>query len=197
MVKKTTMNNLLKGQTALVTGGSEGIGQAIAVALGSVGVRVAINYHSHEQGANDTLAQIQKSGGDGFIIRADVGSEVDVLAMYAEVYKQFTDLDILISNAGIQKDSAFADMTLADWELVINTNLTGSFLCAREAVKGFIKKGVVPGRSAAAGKILFISSVHNIIPWAGHANYTTSKGGETMLMKTMAQDAGSTKDKGE
>jgi glucose 1-dehydrogenase len=178
----------LQGQTAIVTGASSGIGQAIAIALGGAGARVAINYHSDEAGANATLSQIKENGGDGFIMKADVASENDVLDMFAETYKRYETVDILVNNAGIQKDSKFTDMSLKDWQLVIGTNLTGQFLCAREAAKEFCKRGVVAGRSLASGKIIFISSVHNIIPWAGHANYCASKGGETMLMKTIAQE---------
>ena len=181
-------NAKLSKQTVLVTGASSGIGQAIAIAMGNAGANVVINYHSDENGANKTLDIIQKGGGEGLVIKADVSRENEVLAMFANSIKYFGTIDILINNAGIQKDSKFMEMSLQDWQEVIDTNLTGQFLCAREATKEFCKRGVVADRSAAAGKVIFISSVHNVIPWAGHANYTTSKGGETMLMKTMAQE---------
>jgi len=178
----------LFGQIALVTGASGGIGQAIAIAMGKAGASVAINYHTDEVGAKATLAEIQQAGGEGIVIKADVAKEADVLSMFGEVYSKFKTIDILVNNAGIQKDSKFIEMSLQDWQLIIDTNLTGQFLCAREAAKEFCKRGVVAGSSVAAGKIIFISSVHNIVPWAGHANYCAAKGGETMLMKTMAQE---------
>ncbi len=184
---KTTEQHL-KGQVALVTGASGGIGQAIAMQMAAAGARVVINYHSNDKGAQKTLSQIEKAGGSGLIIKADVAKEGEVTGMYAEIATKYKTIDILVNNAGIQQDNSIAAMTLAEWQAVINTNLTGSFLCAREAVKMFQKQGVAPRRSKSAGKIIFISSVHNVIPWAGHANYTASKGGETMLMKTLAQE---------
>lgn len=177
----------LKNQTVLVTGASSGIGQAIAIAMGRHGANVVINYHSDEQGANYTLDEIHKAGGEGLIVQADVSHEDDVLKMFDATFKYFKTIDILINNAGIQKDSTITEMTLQQWQEVINTNLTGQFLCSREAAKFFCKRGTNQ-YSVAAGKIIFISSVHNIIPWAGHANYTASKGAETMLMKTLAQE---------
>jgi glucose 1-dehydrogenase len=182
------VNNNLSKQTVLVTGASSGIGRAIAIAMAKAGANVVINYHSDDAGAAETLDVIEKGGGTGLIINADVSKEVEVLTMFDFAIKNFGTIDILINNAGIQKDSKFIEMSLADWQEVMDTNLTGQFLCAREAAKEFCKRGVVAERSTAAGKVIFISSVHNIVPWAGHANYTTSKGGEAMLMKTMAQE---------
>ncbi len=182
------MSTNLSKQTVLVTGASSGIGQAIAIAMGKAGANVVINYHSDDEAANGTLDIIHKNGGEGLIIKADVSREDEMVAMFANAIKYFGTIDILVNNAGIQKDSKFIEMSLQDWQEVMDTNLTGQFLCAREAAKEFCRRGVVAGRSVAAGKVIFISSVHNIVPWAGHANYTTSKGGETMLMKTMAQE---------
>lgn len=181
------MSNILSNQSVIVTGASSGIGQAIAIAMASSGAQVLVNYYKDEEGANDTLATIQRNGGKGFPYHADVSKEEEVLAMFAAAKKEFGQVDILINNAGIQKDAKFSEMSLADWEKVIDTNLTGQFLCSREAVKIFLSQGITR-HSKAAGKIIFISSVHNIIPWAGHVNYTASKGGETMLMKSMAQE---------
>jgi glucose 1-dehydrogenase len=177
----------LSGQTALITGASSGIGQAIAIAMGKSGAKVIINYHADEAGARHTLSAVTDAGAEGMIIQADISKEQDVLNMYEKAIEHFGTIDIAVNNAGIQNDSKMLDMTLEEWQQVINVNLTGQFLCSREAVKQFIgrkDKGV----SSAAGKIIFISSVHNIIPWAGHANYAASKGAETMLMKTMAQE---------
>ncbi|MEO6904223.1 MAG: SDR family oxidoreductase [Bacteroidia bacterium] len=175
-------------QTVLITGANSGIGKAIAIAMGQAGANVIVNYYSDEDSAMSVLDTIKKAGGKGAIIKADVSKEEEVVSMFDNAIKQFGTLDILVNNAGIQKDSKFSEMSLKTWQSVLDTNLTGQFLCSREAVKEFTKRGIVKDRSSACGKIIFISSVHNIIPWAGHANYTTSKGGETMLMKTLAQE---------
>ena len=125
---------------------------------------------------------------DAIAIGANVAKEDDVKAMFAQVLEAFGTIDILVNNAGLQKDAAFTEMTLDDWNLVIGINLTGQFLCAREAVKEFLRRGVKPDISCAAGKIICMSSVHEVIPWAGHVNYATSKGGIDMMMKSMAQE---------
>ena len=111
-----------------------------------------------------------------------------MLNLFEQMYDAYETIDILVNNAGLQKDSGFTDMTLADWNAVIGVNLTGQFLCAREAAKTFIRRGVVPERSCAAGKIICMSSVHEVIPWASHCNYAASKGGVMLLMKSMAQE---------
>ena len=178
----------LEGQTALVTGASSGIGARIAVALAAAGARVGVNYSRSPEGAQRTLQEITGSGGQAIVLQADVSREDQVLAMFDALFDTFGTIDILVSNAGIQKDSAFTDMSLDQWNAVLGTNLTGAFLCAREAVKAFLRRGPVPERSRALGKIIFISSVHEVIPWAGHANYATAKGGLLMLMKTIAQE---------
>lgn len=177
----------LSGQTAIVTGGSSGIGQAIAIAMAGEGANVVINYHSDEAGAKQTLDEVSQHQTEGLIIKADISKEDDVQNMFATSLRHFGAIDILVNNAGIQNDSKLRDMTLDEWQLVININLTGQFLCSREAVRTFLQQKE-QNRSKAIGKIIFISSVHNIIPWAGHANYAASKGAETMLMKTMAQE---------
>jgi glucose 1-dehydrogenase len=108
--------------------------------------------------------------------------------MYETILREFGSIDILINNAGVQRDSQFVDLTLEQWRFVLDINLTGAFLCAREAAKEFIRRGLVPERSCAAGKIIFVSSVHEVIPWARHVNYAASKGGIMLLMKSMAQE---------
>jgi glucose 1-dehydrogenase len=173
-------------QTVIVTGASSGIGQGIAIAFGKQKANVIVNYHSDEEGANNTLEDIKKSGGNGFIHKADVGKEEEVVAMFQKAIDEFKTIDVVVNNAGIQKDNAFAEMTLEQWNKVISTNLTGEFLCAREAIKHFDTKGKVDPESKAIGNIIFISSVHDIIPWAGHVNYASSKGGILMLMKSLA-----------
>ncbi|HSQ44989.1 MAG TPA: SDR family oxidoreductase [Ginsengibacter sp.] len=181
-------NPKLKGQSALVTGANSGIGLAVAIALGNDGANVVVNYVSHPEVADDVVKQIEKNGGNAIAIKADVSREDEVHAMFQQMYDKYGTIDILVNNAGIQKDSPIENMTLADWQLVINVNLTGQFLCTREAVKEFLRRGVVQDRSRAAGKIICMSSVHEVIPWAGHANYAASKGGINMMMKSLAQE---------
>ncbi|MFB2920948.1 SDR family oxidoreductase [Aerosakkonema funiforme] len=179
---------LLKGQKALVTGGSSGIGEAIVRALAKAGASVAINYHSHPENADNILDDIKADKGEAIAIQADVSKEDEVQAMFSQMYKQFGTIDILVNNAGLQKDAPFLEMTLQQWNTVIGINLTGYFLCAREAAKEFVRRGVKPDISSAAGKIIFISSVHEVIPWAGHVNYAASKGGINMMMRSIAQE---------
>ena len=178
----------IKGQSALVTGANSGIGEAVAIALGAQGANVVVNYVTHPEAAQQVVDKIKADGGNAIAIQADVSNEEQVQAMFQQMFKEFGTIDILVNNAGLQKDSSFENMSLADWQLVINVNLTGQFLCAREAVKEFLKRGVVSERSKAAGKIICMSSVHQVIPWAGHVNYAASKGGIEMMMKSMAQE---------
>lgn len=178
----------LKGQTALITGASSGIGQGVAIAMAKEGASVCINYASSKKGAEDTKKEIKSFGGSAIIIQADVSNQEEVRHMFQKTIQTFGSVDILVNNAGIQKDAPFLEMTIDDWQKVLSINLTGQFLCAQEACKEFIKRGIVKERSKAAGKIICMSSVHDIIPWAGHINYATSKGGILMFMKTLAQE---------
>jgi len=182
------MNRKLEGQIALVTGASSGIGAGVAKALANEGAAIVVNYSSSPEKAEMVLNEIQRAGGTGITIKADVSNEQDVLRMYAETFKRFGTVDILVNNAGLQKDARFHEMSLEEWNRVIGINLTGQFLCAREAALEFLRRGVVPEKSKAAGKIICMSSVHEVIPWAGHANYAASKGGVMMLMKSIAQE---------
>ena len=138
--------------------------------------------------ADAVLAEITNAGGTGITYQCDVSKEEEVVKMFSDVAKQFGTVDILINNAGLQRDSPFNEMTLAQWNFVIGVNLTGQFLCAREAIKEFLRRGIVPEKSKAAGKIICISSVHEVIPWGGHANYAASKGGIMLMMKSIAQE---------
>src|SRR5664279_1421699 len=182
------LNPKLKGQSALVTGANSGIGLAVAIALAIDGANVVVNYVTHPEAADDVVKQIENNGGKAIAVKADVSKEDEVQAMFQQMYAAYGTIDILVNNAGLQKDSSFENMSLADWQLVIGVNLTGQFLCAREAVREFLKRGIVKERSCAAGKIICMSSVHEVIPWAGHVNYATSKGGINMMMKSMAQE---------
>jgi Dehydrogenases with different specificities (related to short-chain alcohol dehydrogenases) len=178
----------LKGQSALVTGANSGIGKAVAIAMGNEGANVVVNYVTKPEMAQQVVDEIKSNGGNAIACCADVSKEDQVQSMFQAMYKEFGTIDILVNNAGLQKDAAFENMTLADWQLVIDVNLTGQFLCAREATREFLRRGVIPERSIAAGKIICMSSVHEVIPWGGHANYATSKGGVMLLMKSIAQE---------
>ncbi|MBS1921280.1 MAG: SDR family oxidoreductase [Bacteroidetes bacterium] len=180
----------LKKQTAIVTGANSGIGEGVAIALGEAGANVVVNYVINPDAANDVVQKIKSFGPDAIAIKADVSKEGEVINMFQQAIKQFGTVDILVNNAGLQRDAKFHEMTLAQWQFVIDINLTGQFLCAREAIKEFLRRGIVPERSVACGKIICMSSVHQIIPWAGHANYASSKGGIKMLMQTIAQEYG-------
>ena len=179
---------LLKGQKALVTGASSGIGRSIALALGHAGADVCINYVAGADKAQAMVDELASYGHTAIMIQADVSKEDQVAAMFDEMRAKFGTIDILINNAGLQQDSPFDKMTLAQWQKVIDVNLTGQFLCAREAVREFKRRGVVKEVSVAAGKIICISSVHEVIPWAGHVNYAASKGGVMLMMKSIAQE---------
>jgi glucose 1-dehydrogenase len=179
---------LLKGQMALVTGANSGIGRAVAIHLAQEGADVVVNYLHGEEAAAEVVAEIEANGSRGLAIRADVSSEEQVQAMFRQMIDAFGTIDILINNAGLQQDAPFDEMTLAQWNKVINVNLTGQFLCAREAVREFKRRGVVPEVSCAAGKIISMSSVHEVIPWAGHVNYAASKGGVMLMTKSLAQE---------
>jgi glucose 1-dehydrogenase len=178
----------LKNQKALVTGANSGIGEACALALGAAGAAVAVNYVSRPEDAERVAQQIRQGGGEAIALQADVSREEQVTAMFAELLKTFGTIDILVNNAGLQRDSPFHKMTLEQWNTVMGVNLTGQFLCAREAVREFLRRGVVSRVSSAAGKIICMSSVHEVIPWGGHVNYAASKGGVMQLMKSMAQE---------
>ena len=178
----------LKGQTALVTGASSGIGLGVAKALGAAGADVVVNYVSAPETAERVAEEIRAGGSRALAIRADVSREGQVREMFARMLEAWGGIDILVNNAGLQKDAAFGEMTLEQWNTVIGVNLTGMFLCSREAVRAMVRRGPRPEVSQAVGKILCISSVHEVIPWAGHANYAASKGGVKLLMQTMAQE---------
>jgi glucose 1-dehydrogenase len=188
--KYSSMKKQLEGQIALVTGSSSGIGAGIAVALAEAGATVVVNYHSDDsqKGAEEVLEQVKAAGAKGFIRKCDISKEEEVKDMFAEILAQYGTLHIAVTNAGIQQDSSFIEMTLEQWNKVISTNLTGQFLCAREAAREFKRRGVQPDISKAAGKIICMSSVHEVIPWAGHVNYAASKGGVKLLMQSMAQE---------
>ena len=178
----------MQGQRALVTGANSGIGRAVALALGAAGADVGVNYVTRPEDAEAVVAEIRQSGTEALALEADVSNEDEVVAMFRAAVERFGRLDILVANAGVQRDAHFVDMTLKDWSTVIAINLTGQFLCCREAVRAMARQGVTPELSKAAGKIICMSSVHERIPWAGHVNYAASKGGIMMMMQSLAQE---------
>ena len=185
----TRAMDVLAGQTAIVTGSSSGIGAAVAIELARAGANVAINYPGGSSAAADVVAaSVTGAGGRAIVVAADVSKEAEVDELFARTVAAFGTVDILIANAGWQKDAAFVDMTLAQWQAVLDVNLTGQFLCARAAIREFVRRGPMPDRSRATGKIVCMSSVHEEIPWAGHVNYASSKGGIKMLMESLAQE---------
>ena len=179
---------VLAGQPALVTGANSGIGRAVALGLARAGADVAVNYITHPETADAVAQEIEAMGRRAITLQADVSKEDEVERMFAAAVAQFGTLHVSVSNAGLQRDSAFDEMTLEQWNTVIGVNLTGQFLCCRAAAREFKRRGVVPAVSAAAGKMICMSSVHQQIPWGGHANYAASKGGIMMLMKSIAQE---------
>ncbi|MFN8291054.1 MAG: SDR family oxidoreductase [Chitinophagaceae bacterium] len=179
----------LEGQVAIVTGAGSGIGAGCAKELAKAGAAVVVNYPvtAARDMAEAVVKEITEDGGRAVAVQCDVSKEEQVRQMFTEVISQFGTVDILVNNAGLQKDAPFTEMTLEQWNFVIGVNLTGQFLCAREAIREFLRRGV-NGKSKSAGKIICMSSVHEVIPWAGHANYAASKGGVMLMMKTIAQE---------
>jgi glucose 1-dehydrogenase len=180
----------LKGQKALVTGANSGIGDSVARHLAAAGAATIVNYVVNPDAAQAIVDDIKAAGGEAMAIQGDVSKEDQVQAMFKQMFDAYGTIDILVNNAGLQRDAAFHEMTLEQWNFVIGVNLTGQFLCAREAIREFLRRGLRPEISSALGKIICMSSVHEIIPWGGHANYAASKGGILMLMKSLAQEYG-------
>lgn len=171
-----------------MTGASSGIGEASAVKLAEAGAAVLVNYARGKDRAEAVVQEIRERGGRAVKFQADVSVEEQVLAMFAHALQEYGRLDILVNNAGIQSDAPLVEMTLDQWNKVLSINLTGQFLCAREAARIFVRQGVQPEISCAAGKIISISSVHEKIPWAGHVNYAASKSGGIQLVRSIAQE---------
>lgn len=173
---------------ALVTGANSGIGRSAALNLAREGAEVVVNYVFDEASAQEVVNEIKRCGSHAIAVKADVSQEEQVQAMFAQMRHEFGTIDILINNAGLQSDAPFDEMTLAQWNKVINVNLTGQFLCVREAIREFRRRGLVKEISCAAGKIISMSSVHEVTPWGGHVNYAASKGGLMLMNKSLAQE---------
>ena len=183
-----TCPKLLIGQKAVVTGSSSGIGKAVAEGLARAGAEVVINYAHDAAGAAAAAKTIENEGGKAIVIQADVSKPDDIKSLFKQTLEAFGTIDILVANSGIQRDARAVEMTLEQWNKVLSVNLTGQFLCIQEAVREFLRRGVRKEISVAAGKIICMSSVHEVIPWGGHVNYATSKGGIQMMMKSLAQE---------
>jgi glucose 1-dehydrogenase len=182
------IHRVLVGQKALVTGASKGLGQAMAIGFARAGADVLVNYSTDEAGARHTARVIEEHGGRAVVFKANVAKEDEVKAMFACMLESFGRLDICVPNAAIQLNAPVDEMSMEQWQGVIDVNLTGMFLCAREAVRAFKRQGIDRSISYACGKLIFISSVHDIIPWEGHANYAAAKGGLMLFMKSLAQE---------
>jgi glucose 1-dehydrogenase len=176
----------LKGKNVLVTGGTSGIGQAIAVRFAEFGANVAINYLSRPEDAAETegqvqacVAKVQRMGVRDVIVKGDVSIEEDVVAMFEDSVDKLGGLDVLVNNAGIQISRPSHELSAADFDKVIGVNLRGAFLCAREAIKRFLDAG-------KPGVIINISSVHQVIPKPNYLGYSVSKGGMQNMTRTLA-----------
>lgn len=172
----------LAGRRAVVTGANSGIGEAIALAAGAAGAKVAVNYVVHPEAAEAVAAKIREGGGEALAVAADVADAGQVAAMFAQLDRAWGGVDLLVNNAGI--DGARAAGWEADpvkWMHVLQVNLFGAFLCAREALKRMTAQ--------KAGVVLNLTSVHERIAWSGYSAYAASKAGLSMLTETLAQEA--------
>ncbi len=182
------IQQVLQGQKALVTGASKGLGAAVAVGLAQAGADVLINYYSDEAGAREVAAEVERAGSKAVLFKADVAKEDQVQDMFETLDDKFGRIDICVPNSGIQLNAPSHEMTMKQWERVIGINLTGQFLCCRESIKRFLGQGINKDISYSAGKIICMSSVHDIIPWEGHVNYAAAKGGIMLMLKSLAQE---------
>lgn len=176
------MQRLLENQFALVTGASKGVGKGIALELARQGAAVAVNYHSDAAGAQATVEEIAGSGGRAFAVRADVGKSAEVDAMFARVDAEFGALNIMVNNAGVQTWKALLDLTEAEWDRVIDTNLKGTFLCTQQAGRRMQANG--------GGSVVNIGSGSNKWPFPHLVDYTASKGGIEQFTKVAAYELG-------
>jgi len=178
---------VLEGQVAVVTGASSGIGKAVALELGRAGASVVVNYHSNKASGEQVSHTINSEGGSSIAVGADVRKEDAVRSMFATAVDAYGTVDILVNNSGIQIDEPFHTMSVDQWDAVIDTHLKGHFLCTREAIREFLRRGMRPV-SKALGKVICMSSVHDVIPWSMRVSYASAKGGIIMFMKSVAQE---------
>lgn len=173
----------LEGKVALVTGSSQGIGQAIAIRLAEEGANIVIDYRSHAEGAEETKAKVEATGRKGLVVKADLGVVSDIRRMVTEGIQHFGKIDILVNNAGLEKNASFWDVTEQDYDNVLNVNLKGVFFATQAVVQHFRE-------TQRPGKIINISSVHEELPFPHFTSYCASKGGVKMLMRNLAVELG-------
>ncbi|GAX44902.1 short-chain dehydrogenase/reductase SDR [Tolypothrix sp. NIES-4075] len=173
----------LEGKVALVTGSSQGIGQAIAIRLAEEGANIIIDYRSHPGGAEETKTKVEATGRKGYVVQADLGVVSDIRKMVDAGVQEFGKLDILVNNAGLEKRADFWDVSEADYDSVVNVNLKGVFF-ATQAIVQHLRQTQRPG------KIINISSVHEELPFPHFTSYCVSKGGVKMMMRNLAVELG-------
>ncbi|MGA9173448.1 MAG: glucose 1-dehydrogenase [Thermoactinomyces sp.] len=169
----------LKGKVVVITGASKGIGRAMAIRFGQEQAKVVINYRSSEEEALEVMKDVKQAGGDAIIVRGDVTKEEDVKRLVRSAIDHYGTLDVMINNAGIENPVPSHELSLSDWNKVINTNLTGAFLGSREAIKYFVENNI-------KGNVINMSSVHEMIPWPLFVHYAASKGGIKLMTETLA-----------
>ena len=181
------MTDDLSGRAIFVTGGSGGIGEGVAKRLGRAGAKVAVGYHSSEEDAARVCEVIVEAGGQAVAIGGDVSDEADVERAFAEAAEALGPLYGVVVNAGLQADADVEEMSLDQWRKVMKVDLDGAFLTARAFLRALGDARPAEG-SAARGNVVFVTSVHQFIPWAGHANYAAAKGGVKLFMESLAQE---------
>jgi len=172
---------LLAGRRALVTGASSGIGAAVALELAAHGAAVAINYRREAEAAHEMAEAVRAGGGEAIPVRMDVSREDEVLRGFAEAREALGSIDLLVANAGVEHPRLVWEMSLDDWQRVIGVNLTGTFLCCREAARQMLERG-------GGGAIVGITSVHDRMPWERFSHYAASKGGGRLFLESIAKE---------
>jgi len=172
----------LAGRRAIVTGAATGIGRATALRLAADGAHLVVNYRGSEAEAHEVVALVRDAGGRALAVQADVSQEADVVELFDRAADAFGGpADLLVNNAGIESEHPLLELELADWQQVLDVNLTGPFLCSRAFARGLVAAG-------APGVIVNVSSVHEEIPWPGFAHYCASKGGLKLFTGTIARE---------
>lgn len=184
MVKRSGQDHGFSGKSVLITGASRGVGRQLALDFAAAGAKVALNYTSSAAATDEVVAEITAVGGEAFAVGADIGQSDQVAEMFSQFAERYGSVDILINNAGINRDSAFLDMSEEDWDAVMNTNLKGPFLCSQAAARMMAKQGISDGR------IINISAVTSMVGRAGSANYSASKAGLNSLTRSLAIELG-------